>query len=55
VGWQERCGPTDGAGVFDADAGPTWPLAQGGYNAYLLCCDGYRVLAGPVPFAVTSS
>jgi len=31
-----------------------WPLAAGDYDVYLLCCDDYGVLAGPVEFSIDS-
>jgi len=31
-----------------------WPLAEGDYDVYLLCCDDYGLLAGPAEFTVRS-
>ena len=31
-----------------------WPLAEGDYDVYLLCCDDYGLLAGPAEFTVSS-
>jgi endonuclease/exonuclease/phosphatase family metal-dependent hydrolase len=45
-------GPDTGTVTFGAGAEPTWPLPSGEYNAYFLCCDGYDVQAGPIPFEV---
>ncbi len=45
-------GPLQGDVTFDATSAPTWPLSPGSYNAYFLCCDGYAVAAGPVPFVI---
>ncbi len=54
-------GVTDGSLVFDsASDNPEnterdWPLADGDYDVYFLCCDDYGVLAGPVEFTIDSN
>jgi endonuclease/exonuclease/phosphatase family metal-dependent hydrolase len=51
--WPGGSGPTDGSVEFNNDTGaPQWPLTEGDWVAYFLCCDGYTILAGPVAFAV---
>jgi hypothetical protein len=45
-------GPVQGDVTFGATSAPTWPLPPGACNAYFLCCDGYAVAAGPVPFEI---
>ena len=51
-------GIRDGSLVFDSNSeNPEsteidWPLAVGDYDVYLLCCDDYGVLAGPVEFSI---
>jgi hypothetical protein len=51
-------GIRDGSLVFDSTSDNPenterdWPLAAGDYDAYLLCCDDYGVLAGPVEFSI---
>ena len=53
-------GVRDGSVVFDsASDNPEnterdWPLADGDYDIYLLCCDDYGILAGPVEFTIDS-
>ena len=47
-------GPTDGFVTFDNASQPTWPLSEGNYSAYFLCCDDYQVLAGPIDFGVAN-
>lgn len=29
-----------------------WPLAEGDYDVYFLCCDDYGLLAGPAEFTI---
>ena len=48
-----RSGPTSGQVVFDNHAAPVWPLPEGNYQAYFLCCDGYTILAGPIALSIT--
>ncbi|MHC4746187.1 MAG: endonuclease/exonuclease/phosphatase family protein [Planctomycetota bacterium] len=51
--WPEGSGPTDGSVEFNNLTGaPSWPLTEGDWAAYFLCCDGYFILAGPVVFYV---
>jgi len=51
--WPGGSGPTDGSVEFNKDTGaPQWPLTEGDWVAYFLCCDGYTILAGPVAFTV---
>jgi hypothetical protein len=53
-------GITKGTIVFDSasdnpeNSEVDWPLAEGDYDVYLLCCDDYGVLAGPAEFTVRS-
>jgi hypothetical protein len=54
-------GISDGSLVFDSasdnpeNTQQDWPLAEGDYDVYLLCCDDYGVLAGPVEFTIDSA
>jgi hypothetical protein len=45
-------GPTLGEVLFDDRSGPVWPLPEGDYQAFFLCCDGYAILAGPIAFTI---
>jgi hypothetical protein len=48
-------GPTDGSVTFDNSTGaPVWPLPEGPYDAYFICCDGWTELAGPASFTVST-
>jgi hypothetical protein len=53
-------GASDGSLVLDsASDNPEneevdWPLADGDYEVYFLCCDDYDVLAGPVKLKIGS-
>jgi hypothetical protein len=47
-----QSGPTEGQVVFGDRSAPVWPLPAGDYQALFLCCDGYSILAGPIPFTV---
>ena len=52
-------GTSDGTVVLDsASDNPEndevdWPLASGEYDVYLICCEGYDVLAGPVTLTIS--
>lgn len=46
-------GATDASVTFTTGSGPTWPLPEGDYDAFFLCCDAYGILDGPVSFTVT--
>ena len=54
-------GVSNGSLVLDSasdnpdDPEVDWPLADGDYDVYFLCCDGYDVLAGPVNFKIESA
>jgi hypothetical protein len=54
-------GASDGTMVLDsASDNPEntevdWPLADGIYDVYFLCCDDYGVLAGPVKLEIASN
>jgi hypothetical protein len=45
-------GPTDGVVLFDTGSGPVWPLPDGDYKAFFLCCDVHTILAGPIAFRI---
>ena len=53
-------GASNGHVAFDSGAEneengvPDWPLPEGEYDIYLICCDGYDMLAGPVHFTIDS-
>ena len=53
-------GASNGRVVFDSGAEneengvPDWPLPEGEYDIYLICCDGYDMLAGPAHFTIDS-
>ena len=38
--------------LFDGRSAPVWPLPQGDYKAFFLCCDGYAILDGPIAFTI---
>ena len=44
---------TDASVTFTTGAAPTWPLPEGDYDAFFLCCDAYGILDGPIPFTVS--
>jgi len=53
-------GDSDGTMVLDsASDNPEntkvdWPLADGTYDVYFMCCEEYEVLAGPVKLEISS-
>jgi hypothetical protein len=54
-------GASEGTVVFDsASDNPEntevdWPLADGMYDVYFMCCGEYDVLAGPVALTIDSA
>ncbi len=54
-------GITDATVVFDSSSDNPentevdWPLAEGKYDIYFLCCDHYGILAGPIEFKIVGS
>jgi len=42
----------DGAAENSENAESDWPVADGDYDLYFVCCDGYDVLAGPVDIEI---
>ena len=53
-------GASDGTMVLDRDSDNPentevdWPLADGTYDVYFMCCEEYDILAGPVKLVISS-
>jgi len=53
-------GASDGSVVLDSasenseNVEADWPLAEGDYDIYFICCEGYDVLAGPAHLTIAS-
>jgi hypothetical protein len=45
----------DGGSENSENAEADWPLAEGDYDVYFICCEGYDVLAGPAHLTIASA